>query len=141
MKAGGRLRTKMLARWIAVVAWMALVFYLSDQQSLPMLNSDVGDLQSLAGHFAEYAVFALLLRWALGGLGVNRATGWAFVFAVAYGLTDEFHQHFVPGRHMDPLDLLTDAAGAAVALWLASRLAARRAPDRPEKGRQPTGPC
>lgn len=132
---------KMLARWIAVVAWMVLVFYLSAQSSLPMLDSGVGDLQSLVGHFLEYAVFALLLRWALNGMGVNRATGWAFLFAVAYGLTDEFHQHFVPGRHMDPLDLLTDATGAVVALWLASLLAARRASDRPEKGRQPTDPC
>ena len=43
----------------------------------------------------------------------------ALLLAIAYGITDEVHQHFVPGRHMDPLDLLTDAVGAAAAVWLA----------------------
>jgi VanZ family protein len=131
-------RTRSFARWIAVVAWMVFVFYLSAQSSLPMLSSLFGSLQSFGGHFLEYVILALLLRWALNGTGVARAGRWAFVFAVAYGLTDEFHQHFVPGRHMDPFDLLTDAAGAAVALWLAGRVAARLTGGRLEKGRQPT---
>jgi VanZ family protein len=108
------------------MAWMALVFYLSSQPSLPMLSGRFGTLQSHAGHFVEYAILALLLQWALrgtlskeNGLGVSRAALWAFVIAVTYGLTDEVHQHFVPGRTMDPFDLLTDSLGAAVALLIA----------------------
>jgi VanZ family protein len=138
MAPANQVRTRSFARWIAVVAWIALVFYLSAQSSLPMLSGRFDSLESFAGHFLEYAVLALLLRWALDGLGVARAALWAFVFAVAYGLTDEFHQHFVPGRHMDPVDLLTDAIGAAAALWFAGRVAARRAAGRLEKARTPT---
>jgi VanZ family protein len=39
----------------------------------------------------------------------------AVLFSTAYGLTDEIHQHFVPPRQMDGLDLLADASGAALA--------------------------
>jgi VanZ family protein len=33
-----------------------------------------------------------------------------------YGISDEFHQSFVPGRTPDPVDWATDTAGAGVAL-------------------------
>jgi VanZ family protein len=35
--------------------------------------------------------------------------------AVAWGVFDEAHQSFVPGRTADILDLLADATGAALA--------------------------
>jgi VanZ family protein len=127
LEALRHLGRRSLVRWIPALAWMALIFYLSAQQSLPRLLDTLGALQSLAGHLVEYAVLALLLRWALDGVGVSNATAWALLLAMVYALTDEFHQYFVPGRKMDPLDLLTDAVGAAVALWLAGIVASRRA--------------
>ena len=33
-------------------------------------------------------------------------------FCIAYGLSDEIHQYFVPNRSCDPIDWITDAAGA-----------------------------
>ena len=39
----------------------------------------------------------------------------AWVIAVAYGLTDEWHQSFVPNRHADWYDVRADAIGAFVA--------------------------
>lgn len=134
----------MLIRWGAVFAWMALIYYLSAQTSLPSLTDRFGALQSFAGHFVEYAVLALLLQWSLGGnstagkwAGAKHVTRWAFLIAVAYATMDEVHQHFVPGRHMDPFDLLTDAAGAAAALWIAGLVAGRRAAtSRTEEGRR-----
>jgi VanZ family protein len=129
-----QLRTSSLIRWAAAIAWMAFMFYLSAQSSLPSLYNRFEDLLSLAGHFVEYAVLALLLRLAIRGFfpaetasGASHAAYWAFVLAVAYGITDELHQHFVPGRHMDPLDLLMDAIGAAAALWVAGWVMGRRA--------------
>lgn len=38
----------------------------------------------------------------------------AVVLASLYGVTDEFHQSFVPGRMPDPADWLTDTCGAAL---------------------------
>ncbi len=103
-------------RWSAVVAWMALIFFLSGQSTLPDLTGGWPEIQDIVGHFAAYGVLALLWRWALAGAGVRRAGLWAFVAAVLYGISDEFHQSFVPGRHPDLFDILTDAAGAAVTL-------------------------
>ncbi len=111
-------------RWVAAAAWMGLIFFVSAQPRLPLLL-DSPDLQDVAGHFAAYAVLAALLRWALAGSGVRRPGIWALVLAVLYAFSDEFHQSFVPGRHPDPLDILTDAAGATAALawakWRARR--------------------
>jgi VanZ family protein len=46
--------------------------------------------------------------------------------AVLYGLSDEWHQSFVPGRTPDVVDILTDAIGAAIGLllvwWISQRL-------------------
>ena len=39
----------------------------------------------------------------------------AVLIAVAYGVTDEWHQSFVPNRHADPRDLAADAIGACAA--------------------------
>ena len=45
----------------------------------------------------------------------------AWLLAVLYALTDEFHQSFVPGRHPSLFDaLFFDAFGAWIALRLAS---------------------
>ncbi len=39
---------------------------------------------------------------------------WAFVLAAAYGVIDELHQAFVPGRTSSVDDALLDAFGAAL---------------------------
>ncbi len=45
----------------------------------------------------------------------------SIVAVVLYGVTDEFHQYFVPGRSVDILDASADTAGgilAALAIYL-----------------------
>jgi VanZ family protein len=44
------------------------------------------------------------------------------VLAVAYAVTDEFHQRFVAGRHGAPLDVLIDTAGVLIGVFAAGRL-------------------
>lgn len=105
-------------RWACAVGWMALIFVLSAQSSFPLPRMVWGDLYDIAGHLGVYGVLALLLRWALAGAGVRRPGLWAFGLAVLYGISDEFHQSFVPGRHPDIFDVATDAVGA----WAALRL-------------------
>lgn len=114
-------------RWAAVAAWMALIFFLSGQSRLPDLTGGWPEIQDIVGHFVAYGVLALLWRWALSGAGVARPGRWAFVLTLLYGLSDEFHQSFVPGRHPDLFDILTDAAGAAsVLVWVGLRARNKR---------------
>jgi VanZ family protein len=63
-----------------------------------------------AVHGAAFAVLTLLLFRTLG------ASRWAIAaaLAVCIGIADELHQAFLPGRNADAMDLMADAAGAAL---------------------------
>jgi VanZ family protein len=108
--------SRVLSVWLPVVAWAGLIFTLS---SIPDLGTGLGGwdlvLRKLA-HTAEYAVLGLLLMRALEQAAV------AFAVGVAFAVTDEIHQAFVPGRHGAPLDVLIDAAGVAIGVLVALRL-------------------
>ena len=45
----------------------------------------------------------------------------ATLLTTAYGVTDEYHQSFVPGRTCDPVDVAKDLAGSAAASLLYRR--------------------
>jgi len=69
-------------------------------------------------HFTVYAVLAFLWWRALSRerMADRAALGLAFVIAVLYAMSDEFHQSFVPGRRPGLSDVLIDAIGAATAI-------------------------
>ena len=108
-----------IALWGPVAAYMAGIFALSSQATLPGSSLTPDWTQ----HGIAYAGLALVtLRATSGGrwVGVGaRAIGLAWVIAAAYGVTDEWHQAFVPGRMADVRDVLADAAGAALGLGAA----------------------
>ena len=105
--------------WLPVVAWAALIFAFS---AIPDLGTGLGTwdlvLRKLA-HAAEFAVLGALLLRALGDWRPALALG------VAYAISDEVHQHFVPGRLGAPLDVVIDAVGVVAGLVLWQRLAPR----------------
>jgi VanZ family protein len=102
-------------RWGLVVAWAALIFVLS---SIPDLGTGLGGwdlvLRKLA-HAAEFAVLGFLL---LRATGRERP---ALALGIAYAVSDELHQYFVPGRLGSPLDVLVDAVGVVVGVLAAGR--------------------
>ncbi len=120
----------LVSLWAPVVIYMAAIFAGSSSSEGPDLPIRVWDK---AGHAAAYAGLCLLIVRALAGGWTQpvsvRIVCMAAVLAIAYGLTDEFHQSFVPRRSPDAFDLLADAAGASCAAggWL---LWARAAPAR-----------
>ena len=122
-----RLWNNGLIRWGAPLAWMGFIFYLSSLPNIPYLSHGwYSAVRDVAGHFTVYAVLAVLWERALAGAGVSRPARWALVIAVVYGVSDEFHQSFVPGRNADLLDVVTDTIGAATGLWAARRFRAGR---------------
>ena len=105
--------------WAPVVAQMAVIFAAS---SVPNLGELPGGTPDWVGHGAGYAILgALLLRALAGGrrAGVTAAVAlWTVLGAALYGVSDEWHQGFVPGRSPSLADLAFDAAGAALAAGL-----------------------
>jgi VanZ family protein len=70
-------------------------------------------------HMIEYAVFGFLLYLTLKNSPYPSFRDHAMLFAIAigimYGISDEFHQSFVPGRTASILDLVADAMGVTLA--------------------------
>jgi VanZ family protein len=98
--------------WAPAVLWAAVIFALS---SVPDLGTGLGTWDTVlrkCAHASEYAVLALLLYRAIG-----RELP-AFLFGLAYAVSDELHQEFVRGRHASPFDVSMDAAGLALGLLL-----------------------
>ena len=108
---------------------MGLIFALSSRGTVPNPPGWSPQVVSIVGHFGVYAVLAGLLWWGLGELEImnRRRFVLALILAVLYGVSDEWHQSFVPGRRPDVINVIVDAFGAACGL-LAIELASRRGP-------------
>ena len=76
-----------------------------------------------SAHVFEYGIFATLLYRALkeSGFSKRKAAFWAILTAVLYGLTDEFHQSFTPGREPHLRDVAIDSLGAMTAVYFIFR--------------------
>jgi VanZ family protein len=100
----------------------------------PLLPEGLSDK---SGHFLGYAILSALLLRALAGGRVSgitwRAALLAILLSTVYGVSDEFHQSFVPGRSPDAADVLADALGACGAAVLGGilRLLVRPRPSDP----------
>jgi VanZ family protein len=107
-----------LSRLLALL-WAGLIFHLSGQSSL-----DVPLLFPGQDKLLHALVFGLLGFLVLGGMrpaGKGFHPGsllGAFLLVVLFGIVDEYHQSFVPGRTADPLDVLADAVGAIIGVGL-----------------------
>jgi len=128
-----------LRYWLPPLAWMGLIFFFSAQPHLPHTPQAWLDvLLKKTGHALAYSVLAWLYLRALRGRfhypTATRAV--ALCLAVAYGLSDEYHQTFVPGRNGTPWDVAVDSLGALGAMLLEWRLQRRRATARQSSGAQ-----
>ena len=110
-----------IIRWLPALLMMVVIFGFSSIPGKEMPSFGSWDLIVKKGaHVLGYALLALLL-WYAQGFDQNR--WWlAFMLAVLYAISDEFHQSFIPGRHPSWVDaLVIDGGGAAFALcvgWL-----------------------
>jgi VanZ family protein len=102
--------TAKVTAWVLLALYAGVIFYLSHQPTLPIPMRFAH--QDKVMHFCAYFLLGLLAAHAMGGLPVKQRFWWALALASAYGVSDEFHQSFVPGRSVDLLDWVADTAGA-----------------------------
>jgi VanZ family protein len=118
----------------AAAAWTALGTYCGAIFAASAMPRPPG-AQFISGrdklvHAAAFLVMAALAitaaRTTFRRWSAARCAGFGWLLASGYGVLDELHQMFTPGRTPDVRDALADAGGAAVAalvgyLWLRSR--------------------
>ncbi len=119
---------RLVVLWLPVAAYMALIFLLSSIAETPRLAEGMDKNV----HALLYAgLGALFVRARAGGWNQPVTPGLVIAtagFCAAYGVSDEFHQWFVPPRQVDAFDVLADTIGggaAALGLYLWSRRSAK----------------
>lgn len=113
--------------WRALLfLWMTTIFILSAQSSLPTPSLFEG--QDKLEHFLAYGLLGILLSRSLRPMKVET---WQRIMLITvsttlYGISDEYHQSFVPGRDVSALDVLADGVGgffaAQVLFWWDRRM-------------------
>jgi VanZ family protein len=100
---------------LPVVLYMAGIF-IASSMSKPPIPEQVSDVSL---HSLAYCGLTLLLIRALSASQWSSVTpvtlAAAWIAAVAYGVTDEWHQSFVPHRQPDVRDVIANAIGALAA--------------------------
>ncbi len=75
-------------------------------------------------HIPAYAILAWSWHWALRAWVCTPSAPAIGACSIAslYGIFDEWHQSFVPGRFASLTDVTLDCAGALLGIWLATRM-------------------
>ena len=119
--------------WLHAPAYMFMLYWSSSIADSPERDDLVGELfewvspqfQNLL-HIPLYAVLYVLVTRVVR-MRVHRELTillTAFVITVSYGVFDEWHQSFVPGRYATMTDAVLNAIGAIVAgtvIWVLGR--------------------
>jgi len=112
-----------VVEWLPAVLWAVVIFRLSATPGSQVPTW----LPAPVGHFAEYALLGACLVIPFQRRPLWQAILIATVIASLYGVTDEWHQSFVPGRMPDIADWAVDTAAALAGASLAAWVVARRA--------------
>ncbi len=115
-------------RWFPAVVVMGVIFWFSSQPSNELPNFGLADfVVKKSGHVIEYAILTACYWF---GFGFQNDRSWlAWLFAVIYAATDEFHQSFVPGRIPSIWDIVIfDNLGVMFGLWFAKRILKQKRP-------------
>lgn len=108
-------RVRAVRRTLPALGMMAIIFLFSHQGPDQFPAFDFPGIDKLA-HAAIFALLAVTVLLAQPPSLLARrpltVAGGAMLFCVLYGLSDEVHQAFVPGRFPDVFDLVADTMGS-----------------------------
>ncbi len=97
--------------WVITLGYMGIIFFLSSLQSFPIYHLPQNSDKIV--HAFIYFPLAFMLYISLNKSGLKKSQYIvALLFAGIYGITDEFHQYFVPGRFASVGDVAANFFGA-----------------------------
>lgn len=100
--------------WTLTLIYAGIIFYFS---SFPMPPTPlVFDIPDTIKHIVEYTGLGGLLFVSFLSIGKKKKSAlfFAIIFASLYGISDEIHQFFVPGRVCSLIDMSSDAIGGFI---------------------------
>lgn len=108
-------------RIVPMATVMGTIFLLSHQPG-DTLHLPTFPGSDKVAHMVAYATLALTVLWLLGKRGLERKKAAVLLtvcFCLLYGISDEFHQSFIPHRSVSALDIVADVTGAMLiaAFW------------------------
>jgi len=111
---------KFLIYWLPVVLYCTAIFIQSSYPSVARLpDLPFGDKYL---HVAGYALLGILffraIRSSHGGNRISLVILLSISAATAYGISDEIHQYFTPGRVADLYDVTADILGSLTGVLL-----------------------
>ena len=103
-----------LKYFLPVLVYLLFIFFLSSLSNTGISVSF--DKESLTLHILEYSILGLLMLRAFSNSNPGYPVKYLLLISIAvsafYGVTDEFHQAFVPGRNSSLIDLSADSLGS-----------------------------
>lgn len=94
---------------IITLSLAVFIFYMSSR-TFPGIGKK--GFLSYVYHFSVFFAFAgFFLISVMRGKLKSELFLFVIALSIAYGVSDEYHQLFVPGRYADVLDVLTDSVG------------------------------
>jgi VanZ family protein len=102
-----------LLYWFPAVSWAGLIFYLSSRTGNQLHRLFPFFPSFNWGHLVAYFMLSIFVAFALEKTFVLKQLKlWVVLICFLYGVSDEIHQYFVPGRTPEWGDLLNDGVGA-----------------------------
>lgn len=138
--------TKRIIKLFLVVLWMAFIFVFSHDTGEAstkksdgliintiefLLERDLSDAEKdkwlgyfvvpvrKGAHIVTYFILGYLMISLLKEFRLidKRTFIFAIILCVLYAISDEVHQHFIPGRSGEALDVLIDTIGSCLGVW------------------------
>ena len=125
LKSRETITRKVFKYWLPVIIWAIAIFLFSSLPTAPITKVYWWEFViKKSAHVFEYAVFTILMYRALKESGVEKkeAGVYSVILALLYGISDEFHQSFTPGRDPRIRDVFFDTIGAVLAVYCIWRL-------------------
>ena len=112
---------------IITICYMLLISVLSHtpQEDIPESISFGPDGIDYLFHFVEYSILGFLLFRSLASdeSVIDNTIQFSLLIGISFAILDEFHQSFVPGRHMSSADMIFDSLGVLFGTFICSRIA------------------
>jgi len=111
---------------VITIGYMLLITLLSHvpQEDLPKSDLDSIDSIDYIFHLAEYSILGFLLFRSITSdelLTFHPFYG-SLLIGISFAILDEFHQSFVPGRHMSSTDVLFDSLGIVFGMFASYKI-------------------